>query len=169
MLPKGCHRYKGTKVRDVMYLIGHKSNDVHNVRFFVNVQFPLIWYLINSIRNTVLGHNPPGYVPPRHLPPRHLPPRHLPPGNIPLGHIPPGHIPPGQIPPDQTSLAQTFETERKKRLFTLLQLIFFLQSYLFLFVFLNCYDNYSENTKPNEKKGHRNGCTVNATPKGQFE
>ena len=96
--------------------------------------------------NTVLGHYqlghvPPGHlsqehIPPRHLPPGHLPPQHLPPRTLtpwdiypldtylqdtyPLGHIPPGTYTPGQIPPEQIRLAQTFETERKKLLSTLL-------------------------------------------------
>ena len=84
MLPKGCHRYKGTKVRDVMYLIGHKSNDVHNVRFFVNVQFPLIWYLINNIRNRVLGHNPLDMYLPDTYPKDIYPPDTYPPDTYPL-------------------------------------------------------------------------------------
>ena len=37
-----------------------------------------------------------------------------------VGHIPPRHIAPGPIPSEQISLAQTLETERKKRSFTLL-------------------------------------------------
>ena len=89
----------------------------------------------------VLGHNPPGHVPPGHLPQGHIPPGHLPPGHLPPGHLPPrtytpwdiypmdtypqdtyplGHRPPEQIPPEHIRLAQTFETERKKLLFTLL-------------------------------------------------
>ena len=37
-----------------------------------------------------------------------------------LAHVPPGHVPLGQIHPKQIRLAQTFETETKKRSFTLL-------------------------------------------------
>ena len=120
----------------------------------------------------VLGHNTPGHVPPGHLPQGHLPPGHLPPGHLPQGHLPPrtytpwdiypldtypqdtyplGHIPPGQIPPAHIRLAQTFETERKKLLFTLLYNWSFLnQTYSPFFPWP--YDNYEENTKQNWKE-----------------
>ena len=98
-------------------------------------------YQLSGMGTMVLGHNPPGHVPPGHLPQGHIPLGHLPPGHLPPGHLPPrtytpwdiypldtypqdtyplGHIPPGQIPPEHIRLAQTFETERKKLLFTLL-------------------------------------------------
>ena len=121
----------------------------------------------DQVVQRVLGHNPPGHVPPGHLPPGHLPPGHLPPGHLPPRTYTPwdiypldtypqdtyplGHIPPGQIPPEYIGLAQTFETERKKLLFTLLYNWSFLNHTYPLFLPWP-YDNYEENKKQNWKE-----------------
>ena len=82
--------------------------------------------VLSKLYFMVLGHNPPGHVPPGHLPQGHIPPGHLPPGHLPPGHLPPRTYTPWDIYPldryplKHIRLSQTFETERKKLLFTLL-------------------------------------------------
>ena len=116
--------------------------------------------------------NYPWTLPPGHFPPWPPRPWTLPPA--PAGQIPPRtYTPPPPSPPPPTyspwtdtpwinKSSTTFETIRKKRSFTLLWLIYI------RFFCLNHYDNHLENTKQNENKGHKNGCTVYATPNGQF-
>ena len=67
------------------------------------------------IYNMVLRYNPSGHVPPGHLPQGHIP---L--DTYPLDTYPQDTYPLGHIPPEQIRLAQSFETERKKLLFTVL-------------------------------------------------
>ena len=118
---------------------------------------------------------PPDTYPKDIYPPDTYPPDTYPQDTYPLGHIPPrtytpwdiypldtypqdtyplGHIPPGQIPPEHIRLAQTFETERKKLLFTLLYNWSFLNHTYPLFLPWP-YDNYEENTKQNWKERTR--------------
>ena len=64
------------------------------------------------------------------------PPDIYPPGDLPPGHIPPGQIPPrtytpGHMTPKQISLAQTFETEKKKRSFILGCNLYFFKLFIF--------------------------------------
>ena len=68
----------------------------------------------------VLGHNPLDMYPPDTYHKDIYPPDTYPLDTYPQDTYPLGQIPPGQIPPEQIRLAHTFETERKKLLFTLL-------------------------------------------------